>query len=186
MPDGSKSHSTVRPLDRDKMPVLSKEEIASVMKVLDDCSDAALARYALIGGALFTFLDIDYDTRDVDVAADRYLDGYGIWPNKKAMPRSTSKLAGHYLVDGVCVDWMTEGAVGSEPLYRAALDGAYLKDGIWCATIEHAMAIRIYAGREKDLKAFWRFQKDGLVNGELVVEMVKELTGRDLSKWLAT
>lgn len=172
-----KKKSKFRPvlMDRDKQPDLTKNKIGDVFKALDHVIERAGAKYAVIGGALFEMLGIDgYSTKDIDVASDMYLDGFGIQTSAKARPRSTSKMIGHYLVNDVCIDWMTEGKPGSKELFQATVKSAYLKDGIWLANLEFATAIKLYAGREDDVEVFRWFVDEGIVNEKLVREILDQ------------
>jgi hypothetical protein len=164
-------------LDRSKMPILSKQDIIDAFQRLHECAEKADARYAVIGGSLFTMLEIDgYETRDIDVASDIYLDGFGIWSSPLALPRSTSKALGHYLVNGTCIDWMVEGQVGSYDLFQATLDNCHQVEGVWCANLEFALAIKLYAGRPTDKEVYDEFVDADLVNDKLVQDILKTYT----------
>lgn len=135
-------------------------------------------RHALIGGALFKMLGIEYDTQDIDVAAEFFLDWDGEYFTTKG--KNSTPGAGHYLVDGTPVEWMVSGKPGSELLFKAAVDNAYLDEetGLWLAPLEIAMAIKLYAGREKDVEMFREFWDMDRINGQLVMDIVEKLTGK--------
>lgn len=134
------------------------------------------AKYALIGGALFKMLGYEYETQDVDVASDMFLDWKGAYFTTKGV--NSTPGAGHYLVDGTPVEWMVSGKKGSRQLYMAAVEHAYLnEDGVWLAPLEIAMAIKLYAGREKDKELFREFWDTDKINGQLVMDLVKHYTG---------
>lgn len=169
-------------------PPLTKAEIKKAFHLLNHCAKLAGAKYALIGGALLRMMDllpVGFDTRDIDVASDKVLDGHGIWPNKKAIKKGSCRLAGHYLVDDICVDWMTKGRDGSVELYKAAVESAYLKDDIWLANLEFSMAIKLYAGRPQDIALFRELVDNGVINGELVKDIIRQYCPRkEIEGWL--
>lgn len=157
---------------------VTNKEVVGTMKKLHRYAEAVQCRYALIGGALFRLLGIDYDTQDIDVAADQILAWDGPFFTTKG--KNSTPGAGHYLVDGTPVEWMTHGRPGSELLFEAAVERSYLHDsGVWIAPLEYAMAIKIYAGREKDKELFRELWDTDVINGQLILDIVKHYTGEE-------
>ena len=164
-------------IDRKRLPDLEREEIRLIFENLDEPIKNSASRYAMIGGSLFKWLEIPgYETKDIDVASDMYLDGFGIWSSRRAAPHSTKSKLGHYLVNDVPIDWMVEGRAGSRDLFQAAVETSYLHDGIWCATLEYALAIKLYAGRDKDKEIYNEFVDADMVNDQLVRDIIKTHT----------
>jgi hypothetical protein len=176
---------------------LSKEKIVSVVNTLHKRAEKDGIQYAVIGGALFKLLGVPWiETEDVDVAASdfvnlplyrptvqeikrKWVEGWydtGHWSETKRTKKGSTR-PGWHLVHGVQVDWMPKGTHGGDELFRQAIKHAYLdENGLWLAPIEWAMAIKIYAGREKDKLVFDQLWDEGWIDGNLVLKIVKEFT----------
>jgi hypothetical protein len=153
-------------------PPLTKDKIRQLCRELDARAQALGVDWALTGGALFVLCDVeDYQTADIDCVADDYLD-LEIIPRYEEDGHSFASL-GSYKVMGTLVDWMPEGKLGSRDLFQEALRHKYYdKAGIPCIPLSFAAAIRLWAGRPKDLAAVERLDKLGLVDVEYVKELV--------------
>lgn len=135
---------------------LTKEKIIEVMKALHAQARNDGVRYALIGGALWVLMGVEgYETYDIDVAATDYLQLPDVRDENLGEKFASFSPRGHYLVEGVRVDWMPQGRKGSYLLFQEAVEsGVPNEHGIWLSSPAHAVAIKKYANRPSD--------KDGL------------------------
>jgi hypothetical protein len=133
-------------------------------------------RWAVIGGGAFKLHGAKYATKDIDIAATHRLPE-GTFPHDPG-PVINKNDNGHYQIKGVKVDWMYRLDDGSGPLFKQAVKEAV---PIWSktlgmylpvATMEHAMAIKVNAGRVKDVAVFHDFVRKGLVDAKKVLELI--------------
>lgn len=133
-------------------------------------------QWAVIGGAAFKLRGLRYSTKDVDVAA-MYRLAEGTFPHDPG-PVVNKNDNGHYRVRGVKVDWMYRLDDGSGPLFRAAIREASVveRDGlaIPVASVEHAMAIKVNAGRPQDVAVFYHFIEKGWVDPRTVLSLISK------------
>jgi hypothetical protein len=163
--------------------MLTKEKIIEVMRKLAKQAEKDSVEYALIGGALFKMLDFPVETEDVDVAAADYID-LPFHATKEQLKKSGNPwdscdliTTGHHLVEDVHVDWMPRGKPGSDDLFKAAVKSAFsCADGIWLANPEFAAAIKLYAGRPQDKETLDLLWDQGLINLNLVHDILRQYT----------
>lgn len=149
---------------------LSDELLTKVLRRVHSVANASGINYCLIGGGLLQFLGIPgYVTEDVDIASDGQPKA-GLL-NELILTRG-SITGGHYRVYGASVDWMLHGKPYSLDLFKEAIRTSYLFNGVWCATMNHAAAIKLWAGREKDLEIVSRLSKEGHIDLNLVRGLV--------------
>jgi hypothetical protein len=157
---------------------VTKAEIINTFRSpsFDGAISSSGASYAIIGGALLKMIGYEgYETQDIDVASDMFLEWDDFFTTKG---KNSTPGAGHYLVNDTPVEWMVEGKPGSDRLFSAAVHHAYLsEEGLWLAPLEISVAIMLYAGREKDKETFRELWDNGVVNGQLVIDLVKHYTG---------
>lgn len=170
-----------RKVEKQTKRPLKRSEIVEILLELDVTAGAGGVKYAVIGGALFKMLGIEgCETPDIDVAATDYLD----LPPMPTFDEAPSFCPhGHYNVRGVSVDWMPHGKRGSARLFQEAVKTAYMSDdGLWCARIEYAVAIKKWAGRPKDVALVNRLIRDGHVDGVEVDRLIKTFCGDENEK----
>jgi hypothetical protein len=164
-----------------KPKYLTVAEIVAVMKILDKRAKELGVKYALIGGALFKMMGIPgYETTDIDVASDGFLDfpTVDVNRNRPGDPHSVSP-EGHYRINDVGVDWMPVGKEGSERLFDKAVRTAQVDhNGISFACLSAALAIKLFAGRDKDREVCWEFVDNGYFTIETLRKIVAENTGK--------
>lgn len=128
--------------------------VAKIKKVDADIAAAAKksrVRCALIGGALFKLLGLDgYETPDMDYASTGDLRP-GILDEVDDPTVFSWNRNGHFLVRGVKVDFINKLTDGTKRLFLAAVRERVVLHGVWCAPLAYALAIRLAAGREKDV-----------------------------------
>lgn len=160
-----------------KKQKISAHKVLEIAKKLDERAKIDGVQYALIGGGLFALLGWQDDTEDMDFAADDYINlpfapqrlVENPWESKDQLG------VGHYVVDDVGVDWMPQGKAGSRPLFEGAIASATLNHhGLWVADPHWAMAIKLYAGREKDVEFFNECWDNDLIDGKLVMEIIQK------------
>lgn len=158
-----------------KRRFLTRDEIIATVMKLKERADKLDVQFAVIGGALFKLLGIEgYETKDIDIAATDYLD---LKPVKNAKNEASFAPIGHYKVDGVPVDWMPCGREGSSGLFAHAVEKAtvssqWAKD-IPLASLDAAVAIKLYAGRPDDISTVEWFIDHGLVDRNTVERLIK-------------
>lgn len=165
---------------------LSKRKLISIAKQLGEEADLLGIQWCLIGGAAFKLNGIPYSTADIDVSALKRLepDTFERYPGRPVNNNDN----GHYLIRGVKVDWMYRLDDGSGPLFKAAVKNCYwyhpesgdiyglrnavLEGGIPIATPEYGMAIKVNAGREKDIAVFMDLVRKGYVDAQKTLELI--------------
>lgn len=154
--------------------VLSIGEIRAVTNTLDLVERITGEKYAIIGGALFKILGIPrYNTPDVDVAATGDIDEHELL-KRVDNPNSFSwNENGHFDVDGVKVDWIHKLSDGTKRLFDLAVKHREIRDGFRCAPLKYAVAIRIAACRDKDIRLYKSFARRGLINEVEIFNLVK-------------
>lgn len=129
---------------------------------------------ALIGGAAFKWRRIKgYETEDVDFAANDQLPDDELELHPQSFQHASWNDNGHYLVNGVKVDFINKLSDGTKDLFADAVKKAELVRGVPCATINHAVAIRLAAGRNKDIKVVREMIKAGHANRAMVIDLIR-------------
>lgn len=154
--------------------VLSIEGIRAVTNALDMVENATGQKYAIIGGALFKLLGIPrYNTPDVDVAATGDVDECGLL-KKVDNPNAFSwNENGHFDIGGVKVDWIHKLSDGTKRLFELAVKNREIRDGFKCAPLKYAVAIRIAACRDKDIRLYKSFVRRGIVREIEIFNLLK-------------
>lgn len=133
--------------------MITTRQIIDVSRIVHSACQHQKAKYALLGGGLFQLLGLeDYRTADLDYASDSLISETG--KIKDNHGDSSSGWENHFLCNGVNIDWLVRSKTEAcFELYKHALAYAYLhEEGFFCATLEHAIAIRRYPEREKDFE----------------------------------
>lgn len=153
---------------------LSRKKIrATAMKVLAKSNMPIHCSGALIGGGLFAYIGIDgYKTKDLDFAAPYKIEDGTFTLSPDAKNKASWNDNGHYIVDGVHVDWICKLDDGTGALFREACECAINVDGVWCAPLRLALAIRLAACREKDTNLIVRFVRAGVIDRLMWQEIV--------------
>lgn len=121
--------------------MITKRQIAAVMTLIDAQAARANVQYALCGGALFAYLDAQYETEDVDFVASGPL----------LLP-SMHPVFPKYEVLGIKIDWMTPKSNPTKaPLLNMMLQTMWWDaQGKPLATAAMALALKLNTGRDKD------------------------------------
>lgn len=128
----------------------------------------------MIGGALFKWLRIPgYETEDVDFAANSQLPDGALALHPESARHASWNDNGHYLVNNVKVDFINKLSDGTKELFVDAVEKAKLVRGVPCASINHAVAIRLAAGRTKDIKVVRQMIKDGHASRAQVLDLIR-------------
>jgi len=133
-------------------------------------------RWAIIGGAAFKLHGRRYRTLDMDVSALHQLPE-GAFPHDPGSIANKND-SGHYQISGVKVDWMYRLDDGPGPLFKHAVKTAVpvwnnqLGDYIPVATMEASMAIKVNAGRPKDVAVFYDFIEKGWVDARETLRLI--------------
>jgi hypothetical protein len=127
-------------------------------------------RAAVCGGLAVQLYGFTRATNDIDFVADQFL----LWPEVRRLTFGGAQYK-LQLSDGTAVplDWIVR-SDGYEELYRAALADAVPTDaGFWIVTAEWLVILKMFAQRGKDyLDALWLLRADGLIDRNLVVELL--------------
>jgi hypothetical protein len=153
---------------------LSKQKIQGVAKKVEGAAFDSMCTSALIGGALFKWRGVPgYETEDVDFASDGQLD-YGLLPlHPESAKHASWNDNGHYLVNGVKVDFINKLSDGTKELFNDAVRKSRVFKGVRCATLEHAVAIRLAAARPKDIRVVRDMIDKKLVSRAMVIDLIR-------------
>lgn len=163
---------------------LSKRDIIHACQVVSLAASASSSNHCLIGGALFKILGVkldgkEYETPDIDIAASSDLKAGLLQPVNDPRVFSWNK-NGHYDLFGIKIDYIHKLSDGTSKLFMAAVQNRLLyRDqetglSIWLAPINYAAAIRLAAGRKKDLRMFWRFVENKVIEPKAVCRLVQQ------------
>jgi hypothetical protein len=153
---------------------LSVEAIRAVTNTLDLVENMTGEKYAIIGGALFKILGIPrYNTPDVDVAATGDVNDDEILTPVDNPNSFSWNENGHFSVGGVKVDWIHKLSDGTSRLFDLAVKHREIRDGFKCAPLKYAVAIRIAACRDKDIRLYKSFARRGLIREVEIFNLLK-------------
>jgi len=159
--------------------MLSNEQIIeAVLRIQEEVlKKNPKARMALIGSALFRLHGLDVDVPDVDIICTPKVElDYLKLPCGDLLASGWQPFK--YDADGALLDLMAWGKAGSKPLFDYAAEFAYLdKNGIWCAPLAAACAIKLFAGRDKDAATVEWMYDEGMVERKSVEALLAALTG---------
>lgn len=153
---------------------LTNMKIRGVVKKVQKAAEDEGIECCLIGGACFKFRRIPgYETSDVDFAADGQIERNSLQLHPESARHASWNDNGHYLVNDVKVDFINKLSDGTKALFDDAVKKAEVIRGIPCARMEHAVAIRLAAGRAKDIRVVRQMIKEGHVSRARVIDLVR-------------
>lgn len=157
---------------------LSIQKILDIALQVQAVADASRVKCGIIGGALFVLHGIKgYTTPDIDYAADGDVKEGLLKPVDDPNLFSWNK-NGHYDVCGVKVDFINKLGDGTKALYQHAVKNRRKTrwDGvdkpIYLCRLVDALAIRMAAGRKKDVVALRKIFKVCSVSPKSVARKV--------------
>lgn len=156
-----------------------KQKPLTIKQITDTCKvlDRALIPYAIIGGGAFMLHGMDYQTYDIDISAYEKISPAMeslLKLEKMTGPGVGTDKNGHYKINGIKVDWMYRLEDGSGRLFKKAIDDACSVQRLPVATMTDSMAIKVNAGRQKDVAVFYNFITQGYVDARAVLLTVDE------------
>jgi hypothetical protein len=169
----------LKTLEKDKKTMAKLNKYLSFQRILTTYDQVAVAGHAdkaefcLIGGAAFVLHAVKgYKTKDLDFAANKDLSDGLLKPVDDPNAFSWNE-NGHFQVDGVKVDWIFKLSDGTKKLFELAVKYRISKCGCWVSKMCYAVAIRIAAGRNKDIRMFKKFVRDGIVDAKQIHSILK-------------
>lgn len=152
---------------------LTVEKMKEVHAKVAAAADADGIQYCLVGGANFKLRGIEgYETPDMDYAADDDISDGRLKPVDDPNVFSWNE-NGHYDVDGVKIDFINKLSDGTKDLFLAAVHTCETIEGVPCAKLPFAVAIRMAACRQKDVQVVRDFISRGLVSRDVIAELLE-------------